>query len=317
MGVLPLRSRPPLPVRTHQVPTDGISRGVIHGCKPKPTAKLLEALYADGVDVLTARPTGSKGTVLIHFASPHPPREVMYWSFPRRVECYEQRSLVCPRCHRPGHKATSCPINQPVCSNCGKQHEQPPEACPNGEAKYCGHCKQDGHVATDPSCPARAQFAQRAKQREGAKQERMARSRSRKRRQRSKQPSGTTNSRPGSKGTTSQLRGSSKVQIQDPLHSYADITARGLKGGRSPNARQMLETLQVEQDRDHADFDSTMKRLEQQLKEIQRTMEQVKCKHNQRQKSRAGRPRALHLEIEEEERLETELLERSKRRQSL
>lgn len=318
MGVLPLRSRPPLPVRTHQVPMDGISRGVIHGCKPnEPTAKLLEALYADGVDVLTARPMGSKGTVLIHFASPHPPREVMYWSFPRRVECYEQRSLVCPRCHRPGHKATSCPINQPVCSNCGKQHEQPPEACPNGEAKYCGHCKQDGHVATDPSCPARAQFAQRAKQREGAKQERLARSRSRKRRQRSKQPSGTTNSRPGSKSTTSQLRGSSKVQIQDPLHSYADITARGLKGGRSPNARQMLETLQVEQDRDQADFDSTMKRLEQQLKEIQRTMEQVKCKHNQRQKSRADRLRALHFEVEEEERLETELLEKSKRRQSL
>ncbi|CAN8002687.1 unnamed protein product [Ixodes pacificus] len=122
MGVLPLRSRPPLPVRTHQVPTDGISRGVIHGCKPnEPTAKLLEALYADGVDVLTARPMGSKGTVHAKF-------------FPRRVECYEQRSLVCPRCHRPGHKATSCPINQPVCSNCGKQHEQPPEACPNGEA---------------------------------------------------------------------------------------------------------------------------------------------------------------------------------------
>ncbi|KAG0414042.1 hypothetical protein HPB47_008811 [Ixodes persulcatus] len=44
-----------------RVPTDGISRGVIHGCKPnEPTAKLLEALYADGVDVLTARPMGSK-----------------------------------------------------------------------------------------------------------------------------------------------------------------------------------------------------------------------------------------------------------------
>ncbi|KAG0430009.1 hypothetical protein HPB47_023093 [Ixodes persulcatus] len=44
-----------------QVPTDGISRGVIHGCKPKErTAKLLEALYADEVDVLTGRPMGSK-----------------------------------------------------------------------------------------------------------------------------------------------------------------------------------------------------------------------------------------------------------------
>ncbi|KAG0410077.1 hypothetical protein HPB47_012789 [Ixodes persulcatus] len=48
---------------TH-VPTDGISRGVIHGCKPnEPTAKLLEALYTDRVDVLTARPMGSKANM--------------------------------------------------------------------------------------------------------------------------------------------------------------------------------------------------------------------------------------------------------------
>ncbi|KAG0421499.1 hypothetical protein HPB47_002611 [Ixodes persulcatus] len=127
----------------------------------------------------------------------------------------------------------------------------------------------------------------------------MARSSSRKRRQRSKQPSDTTNSRPGSKDTTSPLRRPSKVQIQDTLHSYADITAKGLKGSYSPNARRMLVTFQVEQDRDQANFDSTVKRLEQQLKEIQCTMERVKCKHNQRQKSRAGRLRALHFEIEE------------------
>ncbi|KAG0435212.1 hypothetical protein HPB47_018618 [Ixodes persulcatus] len=53
-----------LKLRKHQilrVSTDGIPRGVIHGCKSsEPTDKLLEALYADGVGVLTARPMGSK-----------------------------------------------------------------------------------------------------------------------------------------------------------------------------------------------------------------------------------------------------------------
>ncbi|KAG0413173.1 hypothetical protein HPB47_009671 [Ixodes persulcatus] len=254
MGVLPLRSRPPLPVRTHQVPTDGISRGVIHGCKPKePTAKLLEALYADGPPAarLTSR---SAATAENNTSNPRKPARMARPStavIVNRMDTWLPIPLV------------PLELNSLSARNKGKE--------PN---------KKEWHGAARASA-------------------------------------GSDLSNPLAPLTHVPLRGSSKVQIQDPLHSYADITARGLKGGRSPNARQMLETLQVEQDRDQADFDSTMKRLEQQLKEIQRTMEQVKCKHNQRQKSRAGRLRALHLEIEEEERLEHELLERSKRRQSL
>lgn len=114
---LPLQSRPPLLVRTCQVPTESISRGVVYNCKPgETTEKLLAAIYADGVDILTARPMGYRGTVLVTFASPHPPREVTNWDFPRRVEVeqYERRALVCPSCHRPGHKTAVSPTETAV-----------------------------------------------------------------------------------------------------------------------------------------------------------------------------------------------------------
>ncbi|CAN7979301.1 unnamed protein product, partial [Ixodes persulcatus] len=143
---LPLKPRHPLPVRAYQLPTEGISRGVIHGCKPnEPTQKLLSALHTDGVDILSARPMGSRGTTLIIFASPRPPSEVIYWYFPRRVERYEQRSLACQRCHKPGHKAAVCPAEKPVCANCGKQQDQAPEQCPHADNKFCVRCNDSGH----------------------------------------------------------------------------------------------------------------------------------------------------------------------------
>ncbi|CAN8011109.1 unnamed protein product, partial [Ixodes pacificus] len=143
---LPLKTRHPLSVRAYQLPTEGISRGVIHGCKPNESReKLLSALHADGVDILSARPMGSRGTTLIIFASPRPPSEVTYWHFPRRVERYEQRSLVCQRCNKPGHKAAVCPAEKSVCVNCGKQHDQAPEQCPHADDKFCVRCNDSGH----------------------------------------------------------------------------------------------------------------------------------------------------------------------------
>ncbi|KAG0427247.1 hypothetical protein HPB47_025690, partial [Ixodes persulcatus] len=297
MGVLPLRSRPPLPVRTHQVPTDGISRGVIHGCKPnEPTAKRLEALYADGVDVLTARPMGSKGTVLIHFASPR-------WNATNSdLSC--ARAATAQDIKPPAARLTS--RSAATAENNTSNPRKPARMARPSTAVIVNRMNTWLPI---PLVPLELNsLSARNKGKEPNKKEWRGAARA---------SAGSDPSNPLAPLTHVPLRGSSRVQIQDPLHSYANITARRLKGGRSPNAREMLETLQVEQDRDQADFDSTMKRLEQQLKEIQRTMKQVKCKHNQRQKSRAGRLRALHLEIEEEGRLEHELLERSKRRQSL
>ncbi|KAH9374783.1 hypothetical protein HPB48_015087 [Haemaphysalis longicornis] len=63
---LPLQTIKPIPVRVHQVPNEGMSRGVIYRCKPiEPKQKLVKALYANGVEILAARPMGSQGTVLL------------------------------------------------------------------------------------------------------------------------------------------------------------------------------------------------------------------------------------------------------------
>ncbi|KAG0425279.1 hypothetical protein HPB47_027541 [Ixodes persulcatus] len=59
-----------------------------------------------------------------------------------------------------------------------------------------------------------------------------------------KQPSGTANLRPGFKSTTPQRQSSSNVEIQDPPNASADILTKGIKVGRSPHTRQMLEALQ-------------------------------------------------------------------------
>ncbi|CAN7989061.1 unnamed protein product, partial [Ixodes hexagonus] len=312
---LPLRSRPPLPVRAYQVPTEGISRGVIYKCKPgEPIKKLLAALYADGVDILAARPMGHRGAVLISFASPHPPREVTYWGFPRRVEQYERRALVCPRCHRHGHKAAVCPTQTPVCSNCGQQHEQPPEKCPNGDTKYCVQCKQPNHVATDPSCPALAQYAERAKQQEVAKQGRRPRSRSRRRRQPARQSPAPRRGRSGT--TSSRPRTPQRVCINEPPQSYASTAAGRPKDRPTSNTQHLIDKLQVEQDRDQADFNRTVQQLQQQLSDIQRTMQEATHKYDQRRRSREGRLRSLRLKQEEERRLESELVQQTKRRQS-
>ncbi|EEC18011.1 hypothetical protein IscW_ISCW013588 [Ixodes scapularis] len=111
---LPLKTQHPLPVRAYQLPTEEISKGVIHGCKPNESPeKLLSALHGDGVDILSARPMGSRGTTLIIFASPRPPSEVTYWHFHRRVERYQQRSLVCQRWHKPGPRQPSAQLKSP------------------------------------------------------------------------------------------------------------------------------------------------------------------------------------------------------------
>lgn len=316
---LPLRSRPPLPVRTYQVPTEGISRGVVYRCKPgETTEKLLAALSADGVDILAARPMGSRGTVLITFASPHPPREVTYWGFPRRVEQYERRALVCPRCHRPGHKAAVCPTETAVCSNCGQQHEQPPEQCPSGDSKYCVNCKQTSHVATDPSCPTRAQFAQRAKQQEKAKNVRRSRSRSRRRGPQDHQLTAASRTRSNScSSTSSRPRTPHRVRISEQPRSYTPTGEGHPKDRPTSDTQQLIDKLQAEQARDQANFDRTVQQLRHQLEAIQRIVVDTTQKYDQRRRSREGRLRSLRLKQKEDEpQQESELIEKTKRRQS-
>lgn len=106
---------------------------------------------------------GHRGTILITFASPSPPREVFYWSFRRSVRQYEQRALVCLRCHRPGHKAATCPAGAAMCGKCSKQHGETPDDCSSNGKKYCVRCKHVGHLAIEPECLAKANYGKNCK----------------------------------------------------------------------------------------------------------------------------------------------------------
>lgn len=167
LRVIPISSDMRLRVHVYQLPTRGITRGVIYKCDPgADNNTLMSALKADGVAILAARPMGRNGTVLIHFASDIVPRFVTYHGFLRRVQIYQAKSLICTRCHKPGHKACSCPSPTIICKECGRYHDlkDSPGLCPYKEqAQHCVHCKKDGHLATSPDCPARTHFVEMLK----------------------------------------------------------------------------------------------------------------------------------------------------------
>ncbi|KAH7955196.1 hypothetical protein HPB49_025386 [Dermacentor silvarum] len=168
LNTLKISSAPPLPVSVHQVPTKGMSRGVIYGCTPDETSETLaEALDSENVQILLARPMGKSGSMLITFASSRQPRYVKYWDILKNVIPYEPRSVVCFRCDGLGHKQDVCPAENEVCPRCGSQQEEPPESCPQTDKKYCRYCEKDGHLATDASCPQRKLFAKHAKAAQG------------------------------------------------------------------------------------------------------------------------------------------------------
>ncbi|KAH9360038.1 hypothetical protein HPB48_018478 [Haemaphysalis longicornis] len=160
---LPLQTINPIPVRVHQVPNEGMSRGVIYRCRTnEPKQKLVEALYADGVETLAARPMVSRGTVLLHFASPQPPRNVLYMGLSAKGGVLRAALAGVSSLPQPcRHKTCVCPAENPVCSTCGRSAHSPGD-CPNGERKYCVRCRQDGHMAIEPTCPAHVAFEEKA-----------------------------------------------------------------------------------------------------------------------------------------------------------
>lgn len=186
MSEIPLNTRPTLPVRAYQVPNNQISRGVIFNCTPdESNDTLMTALQCEHADILAARAMGHRGTVLITFAAPVPPRHVVYWGQTRRVEQYQPRALVCRRCHMPGHKNITCPAQHSVCSGCGNEsHTQEGEECPHSrtpEKQYCKQCKANGHLAVDPNCPKNKAYEERKqlqiRERQGRSRRRLSQSR--------------------------------------------------------------------------------------------------------------------------------------------
>lgn len=294
---LPLQTGSPIQVRVHQVPNEGMSRGVIHRCRPnEPRQKLLEALYADGVEILTARPMGSRGTVLICFASPHPPRSVLYWDFPRRVERYQQRSLVCPRCHNPGHKACVCPAENPVCSTCGRSTHSPDD-CPDGERKYCVRCRQDGHMATEPTCPAHVAFEQKANKRDTSTHQLQSNKYRRRRGPSNRLSTGAlaTDTGRDDLGHTHHNRGShapSPTNIATPDVTYASaVTCSAV------TPEDELTCIQSEMEQEHKAYKQDMQRLQKQINDLQKAVEDSKKKYAQRRKAREERVKTLSATI--------------------
>lgn len=89
-----------------------------------------------------------------------------------RWEPYRRKGGViqCTNCQRPGHGAKHCSM-MPRCCFCGEDHIS--SACAvgitvmdvDGKAetpstnKRCCNCNQDGHYASDPTCPTRLKYA--------------------------------------------------------------------------------------------------------------------------------------------------------------
>lgn len=310
MRKLPLQTIEPIPVRVHQVPNEGMSRGVIYRCRPnEPKQKLVEALYADGVEILAARPMGSRGTVLLCFASPQPPRNVLYWGFPRRVERYEQRSLVCSRCHNPGHKACVCPAENPVCSTCGRS-EHSPSDCPNGERKYCVLCRQDGHMAIEPTCPAHVAFEEKANK----KHPTSTRQRNNHRRRRGPSDRLLTGAlATDAGGDDTRLAHNyhascapSPTSTAAPGVTYASTVTRS---ATTPEAE--LTNIQREMEQEHKAYKQDMQRLQQQINCLQKQVEDTKKQYARKQKAREERVKMLSANIAGMKQIGHELPEQS------
>lgn len=338
LSALDTPSNPSFPVTVHQVPSDGMSRGVIYDCTPGETSEtLVEALDSESVQVLQARPMGKKGAVLITFASRHPPRYVKYWDFLKRVSPYEPRSVACFRCHGPGHKQDVCPKEKAVCSQCGSSHEETPDACPQKDKKHCANCGKDGHLGTDKKCPARRLFNKKVKE---ATQERQSRSKSRRRKVFAPSASretdtlnGTSTSRKPQRGRSqrapkskfSEPRDNQSLPQTDAL-SYATV-ASGVQisaskpgsSGFSSRCKEEIESelkqLDNETEVSTRDFENTLARLEKQLSEIQRSIDVTRTRFQEQLNARNEQKLVLQHRLKEwkEERAR---IDKAKSRQS-
>ncbi|KAH9382472.1 hypothetical protein HPB48_023069 [Haemaphysalis longicornis] len=277
LSALDTPSNPSFPVTVHQVPSDGMSRGVIYDCTPGETSEtLVEALDSESVQVLQARPMGKKGAVLITFASRHPPRYVKYWDFLKRVSPYESQSVACFRCHGPGPKQDVCPKEKAVRSH------------------------------------SRRLFNKKVKV---ATQERQSRSKSRRRKVFAPSASRETDTLNGTITSQKPQRGRSqhapKSKFSEPRDNqslpqtdalpYAAVgsgvqisASKPGSSGFSSRCKEEIESelkqLDNETEVSTRDFENTLARLEKQLSEIQRSIdvtrtrfqEQLNARHEQK-----------------------------------
>lgn len=127
------------------------SRGVITVEPEDSNETILNWIRCEQAEVLAAQRIGKTNRAVLTFASPTIPHVVKYYMAIVKVSPYQPKRMVCFACHNVGHMAKYCP-HQPVCRKCGRGHA---EAEPCERTLFCVACKKDGHLAVDPTCPAR------------------------------------------------------------------------------------------------------------------------------------------------------------------
>ncbi|XP_055586429.1 uncharacterized protein LOC129755996 [Uranotaenia lowii] len=95
-------------------------------------------------------PTNRVGIV---FRSNMLPRYVRLFSVINRVEPFIPRPIICFKCLRYNHLSKNCQSSVLRCNNCTDEANDGHEPCP--KISYCFHCKKEGHITTDRSCPQR------------------------------------------------------------------------------------------------------------------------------------------------------------------
>ncbi|KAG0434421.1 hypothetical protein HPB47_019119 [Ixodes persulcatus] len=148
----PFGGETPILVQTYEPARRENARGVIHGVDESNAQTLQRMITCPPHRVLSARPMGSSGSILITFDGPTLPSHVLYDILEKRVFEYKPKVVVCSQCHDIGHKHDICPNqHRQRCEKCGRMKHGDDEC--NGETPECRNCK-GSHIATDSCCPA-------------------------------------------------------------------------------------------------------------------------------------------------------------------
>ncbi|KAH9365966.1 hypothetical protein HPB48_016629 [Haemaphysalis longicornis] len=267
----------------------------MHGCdKEKLSASLMNALTAESVKILAARPMGKCGSALISFESSRPPRVIKYWGTLRKVIPFKITSFVCYRCHGPGHKQDICPKAVAVCPTCGTVHPETPDECPNKAKPFCAYCNEGGHLATDPKRPKQEAFNRQANTTS------KGRSRIRNSEWRLTETKSHQRTRKSS-CTSSSLARSTSLKETTEVSQDGTCTSAARKATISHmpsntitpcqgEIYQELQELALEENQAERDYASTMRHIQKQISELQKSLETVKSQFANQAKERKQRP---------------------------
>ncbi|KAH9379823.1 hypothetical protein HPB48_010404 [Haemaphysalis longicornis] len=215
-----------------------VSRGVITTDPNDTNEELRSVLRCATANVLEARQMGKSGRALLTFDSPVLPKRIKYYSELCKVTPYVARMLICYRCHGEGHMQKYCP-NDEICSRCGTGHAD--KEC-DRQDKHCVTCKENGHLATDASCPEKGKRLKENKDR----LERRSWSRSRRRTANSKmaqQDSQDLDSYPVLSGTMVSATPKA-VSFANDKDSYASKACMGLHANIEGEIAALRKTIE-------------------------------------------------------------------------